>query len=145
MVGPAVEETALLRHSIRPVIALAAARVPYVTVVLRKAYGLAMGSMGSRNLGPLLYLVWPSAETGAMGREGAANILQRGGSESATVDRAAALERMRQTGGALGMAESLRADDAIDPAETREKLIKAFQFALSDQLRARGTHPVDPW
>ncbi|HEY2792587.1 MAG TPA: carboxyl transferase domain-containing protein, partial [Micromonosporaceae bacterium] len=52
MVGAPAEQTALVRHSARVLQTLAAAEVPIISVVLRKAYGLAYYAMGSPPFGP---------------------------------------------------------------------------------------------
>ncbi len=77
MVGPEVETTGLVRHSARILVALANATVPFMTVVLRKAYGLGYYVMGSRPLDPTLLVAWPTAEFGGMGIEGAVNIIHK--------------------------------------------------------------------
>jgi len=67
MVGPEIEKTALVRHSGRLLINLASATVPFMTVILRKAYGLGGYVMGMRGLDPALCIAWPTAEFGGMG------------------------------------------------------------------------------
>ena len=77
MIGPGAEQTALVRHSARTLMALASADVPIMSVVLRKAYGLGYYVMGSDAFEPDLLLGWPTAEFGGMGLEGAVNIVFR--------------------------------------------------------------------
>ena len=75
MVGPAAEQTALVRHVSRLFVAGANLTVPYFTIVLRKGYGLGAQSMaGGSFKAPLFTVAWPSAEFGAMGLEGAAKL-----------------------------------------------------------------------
>ncbi|HET9667815.1 MAG TPA: carboxyl transferase domain-containing protein, partial [Desertimonas sp.] len=72
MVGPDVEETALVRHCNRLFVTGANLTVPTVTIVLRKAYGLgAQAMMGGTTKAPLACLAWPTGEFGGMGLEGA--------------------------------------------------------------------------
>ena len=77
MIGRAAEQTALVRHSARTLMALADADVPVMIVVLRKAYGLGYYVMGSDAFAPDLLVGWPTAEFGGMGLEGAVNIVYR--------------------------------------------------------------------
>ena len=56
----------MIRHGASLVRAFAAARVPKLTVVLRKSYGGAYITMNSRDLGADLVLAWPDAELGIM-------------------------------------------------------------------------------
>src|SRR5262249_31867694 len=77
MVGPETERTGLVRRSARLLTKLTHATTPFMTVVLRKAYGLGYYVMGSRPLEPVLLLAWPTAEFGGMGLEGAVNIIYK--------------------------------------------------------------------
>ena len=77
MVGPETERTGLVRRSARLLTKLTHATTPFMTVVLRKAYGLGYYVMGSRPLEPSLLLAWPTAEFGGMGLEGAVNIIHK--------------------------------------------------------------------
>ena len=75
MVGPAVEETALVRHCSRLFVTGANLTVPFVTIVLRKGYGLgAQAMMGGSSKAPLFCVAWPTGEFGGMGLEGAVRL-----------------------------------------------------------------------
>ena len=50
MVGPAAEQTALVRHTSRMFVVGASLTVPFFTVVLRKAYGLGAQAMSAGGL-----------------------------------------------------------------------------------------------
>jgi acetyl-CoA carboxylase carboxyltransferase component len=67
----------MIRHGAQLAHAYAAATVPRVCVVLRKAYGGAYIVMDSRTMGADLVLAWPSAEVAVMGAVGAVNILYK--------------------------------------------------------------------
>ena len=75
MVGPDVEETALVRHCNRLFVTGANVTVPMATIVLRKAYGLgAQAMMGGTTKAPIACLAWPTGEFGGMGLEGAVRL-----------------------------------------------------------------------
>ncbi len=75
MVGPDVEETALVRHCSRLFVTGANLSVPMITVVTRKAYGLgAQAMMGGSTKAPLACLSWPTGEFGGMGLVGAVRL-----------------------------------------------------------------------
>ena len=57
--------------------AYAAATVPKITVILRKAYGGAYLAMCSADMGADLVYAWPTAEIAVMGAEGAVKILYK--------------------------------------------------------------------
>ena len=56
----------MIRHGASLLRAFAAASVPKLTVVLRKAYGGAVITMNSKDLGADLVFAWPGAEIGIM-------------------------------------------------------------------------------
>ena len=75
MVGPAVEETALVRHCSRLFVTGANVTVPLISVVLRKCYGLgAQAMVGGSTKAPAACVAWPTGEFGAMGLEGAVRL-----------------------------------------------------------------------
>ena len=126
MVGPEVEETALVRHCTRLFVTGANLSVPMVTVVTRKSYGLgAQAMMGGSTKAPLACLAWPTGEFGGMGLEGAVRLGYR--KELEAVEDPAAREelfqemvdRMYAHGKALNTASHFEIDDAIDPVDTR--------------------------
>jgi len=74
MPGSRQERAGGIRHGASLVRAFASARVPKLTVVLRKSYGGAYITMNSRDLGADLVLAWPAAELGIMGAQAAVGI-----------------------------------------------------------------------
>jgi acetyl-CoA carboxylase carboxyltransferase component len=77
MPGGQQEAAGVIRHGASLLHAFAAATVPRVTVVLRKAYGGAYITMNSLDLGADLALAWPQAELGIMGAAQAVGIVHR--------------------------------------------------------------------
>ena len=77
MPGSKQEQAGVIRHGASLVRAFAAARVPKLTVVLRKSYGGAYITMNSRDLGADLVLAWPDAELGIMGARAAVGVVNR--------------------------------------------------------------------
>jgi acetyl-CoA carboxylase carboxyltransferase component len=151
MIGRAAEETALVRHSARTIMALANVDVPILSVVLRKAYGLAYYVMGSDAFQPDLLVGWPTAEFGGMGLEGAVNIVFREEIEAAPDEEARKRIRLERTAElkerntGLRLAQSFGLDDVIDPAETRDVLVRALATFPVRPPRTTRKHPIDPW
>src|SRR5205814_9807935 len=78
MVGPQAEATALVRHVSRIFINAASLSVPYLTVVLRRGYGLGAQAMAGGHLhAPLFPVSWASGEFGAVNLEGAGKLAPR--------------------------------------------------------------------
>ncbi|MGA9859781.1 MAG: carboxyl transferase domain-containing protein [Solirubrobacteraceae bacterium] len=131
MPGSKQEQAGVIRHGASLVRAFAAARVPKLTVVLRKSYGGAYITMNSRDLGADLVLAWPDAELGIMGARAAVGIVNRrelraAEDPEAERDRLAdvyAEEHLRaQSAAAEGFV-----DEIIEPVETRDRLAWALR------------------
>jgi acetyl-CoA carboxylase carboxyltransferase component len=151
MVGPAAEQTALVRHTARLFTVGATMTVPIVTVILRKGYGLgAMAMAGGNFHASLATLAWPTGEVGGMGLEGAVRLAMRKELAAITDDD----ERDRvyselvaaaySHGHALSAATYDEIDDVIDPAQTRVRvaaLIRGWQPPPRDGRR----RVVDTW
>ena len=151
MVGPEVEETALVRHCSRLFVTGANVSVPMVSIVLRKSYGLgAQAMMGGSTKAPLACLAWPTGEFGGMGLEGAVRLGYRKELEACTTDaeRDALFEelvgRLYEVGKALSVAEYFEIDDVIDRVDTRRWITTILE---STPPRTDGpTRPnVDTW
>ena len=134
MVGPDTEATAQVRHVSRMFIAAAHLRVPFLSVVLRKGYGLGAMAMTAGGFhSPLATVAWPSAEFGAMGLEGAVRLgfrkeleaVPEGPQRDALFQQL--LARQVAAGSALHMATTLEIDAVIDPADTRRWLVAGLQ------------------
>ena len=153
MVGPDAEATALVRHCSRLFVTGAALRVPFLAVILRKAYGLGAQAMAAGSLHePLLTVGWATAELGPMGLEGAVRLGFRRELD-AIADDAAREQRVRElTAAAHEHAKALNAatlfelDDVIDPAETRRLVASTLAAAASSGSAEPPPHRfVDPW
>ena len=151
MVGPEVEKTGLMRHSARVLSALANATVPVLTVVLRKAYGLGYYIMGSRPLDPAILLAWPTAEFGGMGLEGAVNIIYAKELDAAaTPEERAELHaqltaELKRSNTAVESGAKFLYDDVIDPADTREILLKTLDTLPQPAPRTTRKRIIEPF
>jgi acetyl-CoA carboxylase carboxyltransferase component len=153
MVGPDAERTALVRHVSRLFLAGGALTVPYMTVVLRKGYGLGAQAMAGGSFhANLMTVAWPSAEFGAMGLEGAVKLAMRKELEAIEDEakRSEAFDAMvaaaYEMGKALNTASFFEIDDVIDPAETRELVAKVLLAVRPDSPGdTRSRAYVDSW
>lgn len=150
MVGPQAEQTASVRHVSRMFVVGANLRVPVVTLVLRKAYGLgaqAMAGGGFRETAATL--AWPTGEVGAMGLEGAVRLGFAKELAAITDDEARArrfeelVEQAYEHGRAINAAMLGEIDEVIDPAETRSRIRTALAGNAIDANRAHRF--VDTW
>jgi acetyl-CoA carboxylase carboxyltransferase component len=131
MPGSRQERAGVIRHGASLVRAFAAARVPKLTVVLRKSYGGAYITMNSRDLGADLVLAWPEAELGIMSARAAVGIVHRRELRAtddveatrAQLASAYAEEHLR----AEAAAASGFVDEIIEPVRTRDRLAWALR------------------
>ena len=153
MVGPEAEKTALVRHVSRMFVIAASVTVPYLTIVLRKGYGLGAIAMAAGDFyGGMFTIAWPTGELGSMGFEGAVKLGYRKEMEAIAdpVARRAYYDAMvakyYDEGKALNAASYLDIDDVIDPADTRRWIIAGLISALPAERRTGRKRPcVDPW
>jgi acetyl-CoA carboxylase carboxyltransferase component len=123
MPGSRQEHDGVIRHGASLLRSFAAARVPKLTVVLRKAYGGAVITMNSKHLGADMVFAWPGAEIGIMAARQAVEIVHRRALESGESDPAELADRYTEEHlGAERAAASGYVDEVIEPAETRGRL-----------------------
>jgi acetyl-CoA carboxylase carboxyltransferase component len=129
MPGRRQEEAGVIRHGAALLRAFAAATVPKLTVVLRKAYGGAVITMNSKELGADLVFAWPDAEIGIMAAAQAVGIAER--RRLAEVPGAELRDRLAAAYAAEHLTASAAAasgfvDEVIEPASTRDRLAWAL-------------------
>jgi acetyl-CoA carboxylase carboxyltransferase component len=131
MPGTRQERAGVIRYGASLVRAFASARVPKLTVVLRKAYGGAYITMNSRDLGADLVLAWPEAELGIMSARGAVGIVNRRelllaadpAAERERLADAYAHEHLRAEAAAAGGF----IDELVEPVDTRRRVAGALR------------------
>jgi methylmalonyl-CoA carboxyltransferase large subunit len=147
--GVRQEHDGIIRHGAKMLFAYAAATVPKVTVVLRKAYGGAYLAMCSRDLGADRVFAWPTAEIAVMGAEGAAEIVFRreiAAAEDPAARRAELITTYREAFATPYVAASRRlVDDIIVPSDTRRVLAQALEALHTKRdLRPPKKHGLIP-
>ena len=130
--GTDQEWNAIISNGAKLLYAFSEATVPRITVITRKAYGGAYDVMNSIHIGADLVYAWPTAEIAVMGAKGAAEIIFR--KEIAEASDPAATLAQREAEYAELFAHPYNAaargyvSEVIAPAETRVKLIRAFEM-----------------
>src|SRR6266704_3683477 len=138
MIGTQAERGGIL-HAYEGVVSrIAAALVPKVGVVLRKAYGGGHFAMGGRPTHPDFLFAWPSAELGFMAPEAGVRTVHRRRMEAVLAEQGpAARDALAAELTADWMAESepweaaahLSVDDVIEPGATRDVIARALELA----------------
>ncbi|HEX2849097.1 MAG TPA: carboxyl transferase domain-containing protein [Acidimicrobiales bacterium] len=150
--GKDIEWRGMIRHGAELVHAYAAASVPRLCVILRKAYGGAYIVMDSKTLGNDLCVSWPDAEIAVMGAPGAVQILH--GRRLAVIDDperrdAERIELEADYASRYCTPEIAAArgfvDEVIDPVTTRHVLAGALEALLHKRDRSpRRRHSNTP-
>lgn len=135
--GVEQEESGIIRHGAKLIAAYSDATIPFITVIVRKAYGGAYIVMGSSHLGADAVYAWPSGEIAVLGAAAAIEILH--GKEFAALPTSEA-EQARAIRENNYRSAYLNPDTAaaygyitgiIDPTETRSVLIRALTRSVS--------------
>jgi acetyl-CoA carboxylase carboxyltransferase component len=153
MVGPESDAQAAVRRMSSLFVSFASVSVPVVAIILRKGYGLgAMAMTGGSFYTPVYIAAWPTGEFGGMGLEGAVKLgfkkelqaVEDEAERQALFDKLVA--QMYEIGKATEAAAHLEIDAVIDPADTREVILKAINSASKPTAPQRQRRNfVDTW
>lgn len=138
MIGLDAEKTATIRHGVRAMAAVNQTTVPWCTVILRNAFGVAGVVHQPADRFSIRY-AWPSAYWGSLPLEGGIEAAYRADIDAAE-DKAAKLreieERLNKLRSPFRSAEKFWVEEIIDPRKTRSLLC---EFArLAEPLRKAG-------
>jgi acetyl-CoA carboxylase carboxyltransferase component len=143
LVGRQVEHGRILYRAIRFLEALMLCTAPTLTVVVRKAFGLAWQSMnGRRRMTDGLY-AWPGAEIGFMDPEVGVNVLY--GDRMSTEDKRVRAAELREGTSPYEAAGVMNIDEIIDPATTRQVLARDLDQLASREVPAPEDRPLAYW
>lgn len=141
MVGLQAEEAGTLREGMRAVYVAGQLKIPIVTLVIRKCYGMA--GMATCNKNDIdLKLAWPSGEWGSLPVEGGVAAAFRREIEAADDPKAREQEleaELRAYTSPFRTAEALAVEEIIDPRETRPILCE--YIALAEERLRIGLGP----
>lgn len=149
MPGVQQEYGGIIRHGAKMLFAYAAATVPKLTLVIRKAYGGAFLAMCAKSMGADTLVAWPSAEIAVMGAEGAVNVLYRkeiADAKDPDAERNKRLDEYRETFANPYFAASRGlVDEILEPAETRPYLAATLEVLKAKrELRPQKKHGLIP-
>lgn len=153
MVGPDSEKTAAVRRGSRLFVTWTSLSVPTFTVVLRKGYGLGAQAMAAGDFSaPCFTVSWPTGEFGPMGLEGAVRLGYKRELDGESDPEKQKLlfeklvRRMYEVGKAISVASVLEIDAVIDPAETRNWIVRGLDTHGHAPARKGKKRPfVDVW
>jgi propionyl-CoA carboxylase beta chain len=147
--GVQQERGGIIRHGAKMLFAYAAATVPKITIIMRKAYGGAYLAMCSADMGADAVYAWPSAEIAVMGADGAVKILFKreiSGAADPKKEEARLVEEYREKFcSPYEAAKKAMITDVISPAETRATVALALRNMLSKrEMRPAKKHGLIP-
>ncbi len=146
MVGPDIEDHRMVSLASRYLNTVLAASVPKVTIVLRKAIGLAYIALGGKAMGPDAIVAWPTAQFDVMGPAAGVELTYARDIAKAEDPAAKRRELMAQAeaqASAYLAAEMALIDDVIDPTETRSVILGVLARA-ADTRKPGFKHRIDP-
>jgi propionyl-CoA carboxylase beta chain len=130
--GTDQEWNGIISNGAKLLYAFCEATVPRITVITRKAYGGAYDVMNSKHIGADMNYAWPTAEIAVMGAKGAAEIIFRKEITEAENPEQKWLEKEQEYADLFAnpynAAKHGYIDEVIMPADTRKKLIRAFDI-----------------
>ena len=146
LIGPDAERAATIRHGTAAIFAVMQTSVPWASVHVRKAFGVAAAA----HFGPGGHVIaWPSAESGALPLEGGVAVAFRREIEAAPdpeAKRRELEERLAAKRDPYARAESFGVADLIDPRRTRAALCAWVEWIqpLLSQLKGPRSYSIRP-
>lgn len=137
-IGLEAETDGVMRAGVRALTAVSQSTVPWFSLIMRRAFGVAAGGHQNSSRFNFRY-AWPSAQWGSLPIEGGLEVAYRAEIEAASdreAKRAEIEARVRSLTSPFRSAEAFVIEDIIDPATTRARLV---EFAnLAAPLRQSG-------
>lgn len=137
-IGLDAEKAGTMRYGVRALAAVYQASVPWCSIILRRAYGVA--AAGHQHMGRFNFrYAWPSANWGSLPIEGGLEVAYKAeieGADDPVQKRAEIEQRVRSLTSPFRSAEAFVIEDIIDPRDTRRIVC---EFAnLAAPLRQAG-------
>ena len=134
MIGGAAERAATIRRGVEAMGAIYDASVPWATVILRKAYGVAGAAMSDHTRFQYR-AAWPTGDWGSLPIDGGVEVAYQSelaASDDPEAELAAIKARLAAVSSPFRTAERYGVEDIIDPAETRPFLTNFIQLVRRD-------------
>ena len=148
LVGTAAESKKIPTKIMVWLEALAMSSVPKITIIVRKAYGMAISHMCGTNCGPDFIAAWPIAEISFMSPDAAANVvflneIQK--AEDPQAEREKLIKQMEYESAPWQAAAKGVLDDVIDPGDTRRYIIDCLNIIRGARGNFLSKHRLQSW
>jgi len=131
MIGLEAEKAATIRRGVETMSAIYSATVPWASVIIRKAYGVAGAAMSDHTRFQYR-AAWPSGDWGSLPIDGGVEVAYQSelaASDDPVAELAAIKARLAEVSSPFRTAERYGVEDIIDPRETRPFLTNFIQLA----------------
>jgi acetyl-CoA carboxylase carboxyltransferase component len=145
-IGLEAEKTATIRHGVRAMAAMNQVSIPWCTVIMRAAYGVAGAAHQPASRMSLRY-AWPSATWGSLPLEGGIEAAYRADIEGAADPKAKMAEiedRLNKLRSPFRTAEKFWVEEIIDPRKTRSLLCEFTRLAQPVLTPGRSSLAIRP-
>jgi propionyl-CoA carboxylase beta chain len=132
MIGIEAERTATIRHGVEAMNDVYRSSLPWASVIIRKAYGVAGAAMSNHSRYQYRF-AWPSGDWGSLPMEGGVEVAYRSElreSDDPERDLEAIKARLAKVTSPFRTAEHFAIEDIIDPRETRARLCEFVALAM---------------
>ncbi len=146
LIGPEAEKTATIRHGVRAMAAMNQTTVPWCTVIVRNAFGVAGAAHQPAGRLSLRY-AWPSAYWGSLPLEGGIEAAYRAEIDAAADPQAKLAEieeRLNALRSPFRSAEKFWVEEIVDPRRTRALLCEFARLAAPVCTPGRTGFPMRP-
>lgn len=148
IVGRQAEHERLLHKAIMLLEALGLAETAKISIVIRKAFGLAYYALGGNDMGSDFVFAWPDAEISFMDPAVGVNIvyadkLQQ--TDDPDAERQRLIDEWSAETDPYGAAGIMTFDEIIDPAETRNVILRALRECDREAPPRTYRKPLASW
>ena len=148
LVGRVAERNRVGARVMNFINALGQITVPKITVIVRKAYGMAFWNMAGSGCATEFIVAWPMAEISFVAPEIAANVVFAGkmqNSPEMAAQKEKYIEKMILDSAPYSAAGMHLIHDVIDPRETRNYIIRALDISKNRDKGGIGSHNLVNW
>ncbi|WP_438730139.1 acyl-CoA carboxylase subunit beta [Parasphingorhabdus sp. DH2-15] len=131
MIGTEAEKAGTIRHGVEAMNAIYSASIPWCSVIIRRAYGIAGSAMSNAERFQYRF-AWPSGDWGSLPISGGLEVAYKAELEASDDPRAKLAEikaRLDAVTSPFRTAEKFAVEDIIDPADTRGLLCEFADLA----------------
>ncbi len=148
VIGVEAEKAGTIRHGARALAAVYQASIPWVSIIVRKVFGVAGAAHGHAQRLNLRY-AWPSADWGSLPLEGGIEAAYRrvlDEAEDREAKRQEILDSLESVRSPFRTAETFGVEEIIDPRDTRRLLCEwvGEAYRIVPTMLGPSTHAIRP-